>query len=226
MSELESKLTDKLTLKGNRAKLLHVRLWHHTYYTSSYLIDEVTGELYACEGDELIAIKEQGYLRKEMAEEKFLEIQTGGRILDPVKRISQHHEEMSIKELPKIPTALEPDALGVQSGESPKGQSLRELSEQNKETVDEATKMLMEQQRKAHQQAILQWNLKRRERKQLEKDLLNYQVSTVWGGCPTDQEIEQARFHIISEHMKRLRGRTSLCQKVFRDYSCRNGNGG
>ena len=53
VSELEPKLTDRLTLKGNRAKLLHVPLWHHTYYTSPYLIEVVTGELYACQGDEL-----------------------------------------------------------------------------------------------------------------------------------------------------------------------------
>ena len=34
VSELEPQLTDKLTLKGNRAKFLHVPLWNHTYYTS------------------------------------------------------------------------------------------------------------------------------------------------------------------------------------------------
>ena len=62
VSELEPQLTNQLTLKGNRAKLLHVPLWHHTYYTSLYLIDDVTGELYACHQGELIAIKEQGYL--------------------------------------------------------------------------------------------------------------------------------------------------------------------
>ena len=39
VSELEPKLTNQITLKGNRAKLLHIPLWHHTYYTSSYLID-------------------------------------------------------------------------------------------------------------------------------------------------------------------------------------------
>ena len=69
VSELEPQLTNQLTLKGNRAKLLHVPLWHYTYYTSSYLIIDVTGELYACHQGELIAIKEQGYLQKEMAEE-------------------------------------------------------------------------------------------------------------------------------------------------------------
>ena len=65
INELEPQLTDQLTLKGNRAKLLHIPLWHHTYYTSSYLIDDVTGELYAHHQDELIAIKEEGYLQKE-----------------------------------------------------------------------------------------------------------------------------------------------------------------
>ena len=85
MSELEPQLTDRLTLKGNQAKLLHVPLWHHTYYTSLYLIDDVTGELYACQGDKLIAIKEQGYLQKEMAEEKYLESQMRRRAMELIK---------------------------------------------------------------------------------------------------------------------------------------------
>ena len=96
-----------------------------------------------------------------MAEETFLENKMGGQILDPVKEISQQHEKMSRKGLPKILVALKLDGLCVQSGEGPEGQSLRELSEQNKKTVDEATKMLMEQQREAHQQAVLQWSLKK-----------------------------------------------------------------
>ena len=106
VSELEPKLTNRLTLKGNLAKLLHVPLWNHTYYTSSYLIDDVTGELYACQGDELIAIKEQGYLQKDMSEEKFLENQMGQRVPDSVKATSQQNEETYRKELPKIPVTL------------------------------------------------------------------------------------------------------------------------
>ena len=78
VSELEPQRTNQLTLKGNRAKLLHIPLWHDTYYPSSYLIDDVTGELYACHQGELIAIKEQGYLQKEMAEEEYLNSQGKG----------------------------------------------------------------------------------------------------------------------------------------------------
>ena len=58
VSELEHQLADQLTLKGNRAKLLQVPLWNHTYYTSLYLIDDITRELYVCHQDELIALKE------------------------------------------------------------------------------------------------------------------------------------------------------------------------
>ena len=74
VSELEPQLTDKLTLKGNRAKLLHVTLWNHVYYTNLYMIDDMTEEIYARHQDEIIAIKEQCYLQKEMGEEKIWKV--------------------------------------------------------------------------------------------------------------------------------------------------------
>ena len=69
--------------------------------------------------------------------------------------------------------------------------------------------------KEAHQQAILQWNLKRRERKQLEKDLLKYQVSTVQGGHHTDQEIEQGRAYVTNEHMKMVREELPYAKQYF-----------
>ena len=103
VSELEPQLTNQLTLKGNRAKLLHIPLWHHTYYTSSYLIDDVTGELYACHQGELIARKEQGYLQKEMAEVEYLNSQgTGRAVYLEQEKNTQSRKELS-GELPKIP---------------------------------------------------------------------------------------------------------------------------
>ena len=75
--------------------------------------------------------------------------------------------------------------------------------------------MLLDQQKEAHQQAVLQWNLKRRERKQLEKDLLKYQVSTVQRGCPTDQEIEQARGYVTKEHMRVFREEFPYAKRYF-----------
>ena len=56
--------------------------------------------------------------------------------------------------------------VSSQHGEDSESQSLHQLSELNKSTVEEAMKLMMEQQKKAHQQSVLQWKLKRRERKQ------------------------------------------------------------
>ena len=65
--------------------------------------------------------------------------------------------------------------------------------------------MLQEYNDNAPRQAVVQWNLKRRERKQLERDLLQYQVGIVPGRSPTDEEVEQVRRNINDEHTKKLR---------------------
>ena len=98
VSELEPQLTNQLTLKGNRAKLLYVPIWSHTYYTSSYLIDDITGELYACHQGELIAIKEQGYLQKKMAEEEYLNSQgKGGMVHCKVIRVRYAYNHIQVR---------------------------------------------------------------------------------------------------------------------------------
>ena len=186
--ELEPQLTDKLTLKGNRAKLLHVPRWNPTYYTSMYLIDDVTGEIYACHQDEIITIKEQGYLQKEMAEEKYLEGQIQKRGAESNRQENQQKEALIAEKIPKVPLTVKRDHGDVKLKRDSEQWIHRELSEQNKKVIEEAMSMLHEQQGEAHQQAVMQWNAKRHERKQLERDLLKYQVSTVKEGFPTDQE--------------------------------------
>ena len=138
----------------------------------------------------------------------------GKRTTDPRNRINQQIKAKAAKETPKIPLAFKQDYKNINLDKDSEKRLRSKLSKQKRKIIDEATSMLQEQQREAHQQAVLQWNLKRRKRKQLEKDLLRYQVSTVQGGCPTDQEIEQARAYITSEH-KKVKGRASLCQTLF-----------
>ena len=196
VSELEPQLTDQLTRKGNKAKLLHIPLWHHTYYTSSYLIDDVTGELYACHQGELIAIKEQGYLQKEMAEEEYLSSRgKGGTVYLEQEKNVRNQKELS-RELLKVPQPPVSTDQYVSTGQDLGRASRDVLAQQNKNTIEEATSLLQEHQGDVHKQAVVQWNLKRRERKQLERDLLQYQVSGASGRSPTDQEVEQARMYI------------------------------
>ena len=108
-------------------------------------------------------------------------------------------------ENPKIPPLSPQDDENANLGRDSEKGLQSKLSEQNKKTIEEATNMLHEYQEEAHQQAVAQWNLKRRERKQLERDLLQYQVNTVHGRNPTDQEIDQARIYINNKHAMKLR---------------------
>ena len=168
VSELEPQLTNQLTLKGNRAKLLHVPLWNHMYYTSSYLIDDITGELYACHQGELIAIKEQGYLQKEMAEEEYLNSQRKGGMVHLERENNTQPEKIVLTETPKVPPTLKQIDESIVANQDPEKVLQDELAEQNKKMIAKATSMLLEYQDDAHKQAVVQWNLKRRERKQLE----------------------------------------------------------
>ena len=187
MSELEPQLTDQLTLKGNRAKLLHVPIWNHVYYTSLYLIDDITGELYACHQGELIAIKEQGYLQKDLAEEAYL----GGQVRKDTKQ-----KETFLSEIPKLPQPVKSD---VEKDANNRATLQDELAGQVQKFVPQ------EHPDDVHRQAVAQWNLKRRERKQLERNLLKYKVKEASRRNPTDQEIEKARMYLKEEHMKKLR---------------------
>ena len=215
VSELEPKLTDQLTLKGNRAKLLHIPLWHHTYYTSTYLIDDITGELYACQQGELIVIKEQGYLQKEMAEEEDLNSQRrGGAVYLEQERNTQTKKELS-RELPKIPQPFVLADKNIDSVQNPEKTFQDALAQHNRNIIEEATSLLQEHQEDAHKQAVIQWNLKGRERKQLEKDLLRYQVRGASGSSPTDQEVEQARMYINAEHTKKLKEELPYITRYF-----------
>ena len=81
-------------------------LWNHTHYTSRYLIDDITGEVYACHQDEIIAIKEQGYLQKEKAEEIYLEGQIRKSGVESKRQETQQKETLNAEKIPKVPLTV------------------------------------------------------------------------------------------------------------------------
>ena len=161
--------------------------------------------MYACHQGELIVIKEQGYLQKEMAEEEYLNSQgKGGAVYLEQEMNTQFRKELS-KESLKIPQSFALADKGIGISQDPEKNLQDVLAQQNRNTIEEATSMLHECQDDIHKQAVVQWNLKRRERKQLEQDLLQYQVRGASGRSLTDQVVEQARMYINVEHTKKLK---------------------
>ena len=68
---LDPERTDKLTLRGNRAKMIRIGMWASMYATSRFLIDDQTGEIYKVLGDDLALIREFGVLNEEEARKQF-----------------------------------------------------------------------------------------------------------------------------------------------------------
>ena len=119
------------------------------------------------------------------------------------------------KDSPKLPQTPTPEDEGGNINIEASESLQNEIKEQNRKIIEDSMSMLHDYQEEAHQLAVAQWNLKRRERKQLEKDLLQYQVSSVQGGYPTDQEIEQARVYLNNQHAKKLREELPYINRYF-----------
>ena len=154
-------------------------------------------------------------MQKEMAEETYLNSwERGGTLYLEQEKNMQTQKELS-GELPKIPQPLISTDENISTGQDT-GKAFQDaLEQQNKNTIDEATNMLQEHQDDVHRQAVVQWNLKRRERKQLERDLLQYQIGGTSGKNPTDQEVEQARKYINIEHTKKLKKELPYITRYF-----------
>ena len=108
-----------------------------------------------------------------MAEEEYLNNQGKGRTVYLEREGNTQSEKLALGENPKIlQKSMQPDE-NISVGQNPEKILQDELVEQNKKTIAKATSMLQEYHTDSHRQAIVQWNLKRKERKQLERDLLN-----------------------------------------------------
>ena len=149
--------------------------------------------------------KGTGYLQKEMAEEEYLNSQRKGGMVHSERENNTQPERIVLTEPPKVPPTLKQIDESITANQDPEKILQDELAEQNKKTIAKATSMLLEYQDDAHKQVVVQWNLKRRERKQLERDLLQYQVDVASGRGPTEQEVEQARVYINGAHTKKLK---------------------
>ena len=111
-----------------------------------------------------------------MAEVEYMNSQgTGGAVYLEQEKNMQSRKELS-GESPKIPQTFTLADKNIGISQDPEKTVQDVLAQQNRNTVEEATSMLQEHHDDVHKQAVVQWNLKRRERKQLEHDLLQYQV--------------------------------------------------
>ena len=62
INDLEPEETPQLTARGNRAKIVVIKLWRTKYQTERFMVDDLTGEIYAVKEKGIDVIKEQAFL--------------------------------------------------------------------------------------------------------------------------------------------------------------------
>ena len=67
INDLEPEETLQLTARGNRAKIVMIKLWGSKYQTERFMVDDLTGEIYAIKEMGIDVIKEQAYLDQKLA---------------------------------------------------------------------------------------------------------------------------------------------------------------
>ena len=67
INDLEPEETLQLTARGNRAKIVVIKLWRTKYQTERFMVDDLTGEIYAVKEKGIDVIKEQAFLDRKLA---------------------------------------------------------------------------------------------------------------------------------------------------------------
>ena len=67
INDLEPGETLQLTALGNRAKVVMIKLWRSKYQTERFMVDDLTGEIYAIKEKGIDVIKEQAFLDQKLS---------------------------------------------------------------------------------------------------------------------------------------------------------------
>ena len=184
INDLEPEETPQLTVRGNRAKVVIVKLWRSKYQTERFMVDDLTGEIYAVTEKGIDVIKEQAFLDRKLA------------------------WEAAMADFPEISAPLaekrEPlDKTGGSSKDGTPGASPFEDPEQEALRYQEF--------RETHQK----YQSTRRQRRELERELLFCELPGKEPGISTDQEIESERMMVLVQQKKILDQEIPLLKKCI-----------
>ena len=188
INDLEPEETLQLTARGNRAKIVMIKLWGSKYQTERFMVDDLTGEIYAIKEMGIDVIKEQAYLDRKLA--------CDAAAVDFPELFTPLAEK---KELPDkiggVDVSLEKDGMsGVPPSENLEQKALR--YQEFRETLQ-------------RYQSI------RKQRRKLEGELLFYKLPGKEPGITTDQEAERERIMALVQHKKILDQEMPLLKKCM-----------
>ena len=188
INDLEPEEILQLTARGNRAKIVVIELWGSKYQTEKFMVDDLTGEIYAIKELGIDVIKEQAYLDQKLAWDAaavdFPELFT------PLAEKKEPPDKIRGVGVPLVKDGMS----GVPPSENLEQEALRYQA--FKETLQ-------------RYQSI--WKQRRR----LEGELLFYKLPGKEPGITTDQEVERERMMVLVQHKKILDQEMPLLKKCM-----------
>ena len=176
INDLEPEETLQLTARGNRAKIVVIKLWGSKYQTERFMVDDLTGEIYAIKEMGIDVIKEQAYLDRKLAWD--------AAAVDFPELFTPLAEKEPPDKIGGVDVSQEKDGMsGVSPSENLEQKALR--YQEFRETLQ-------------RYQSI------RRQRRKLEGELLFFELPGKEPGITTDQEAERERIMALVQHKKIL----------------------
>ena len=197
LSSLDPERTNKLTLRGNRAKMIWIGMWASTYATSRFLIDDQTGEIYKILGDDLALIRELGVLNMEEARKQF-----------------QKSSPSSMRKTEED----KQDIIGPNTGAIPKTTHTSEgPEEQPKQEIGDTgnSPRRYEQEQEECRAALKDYQDCRTVRRNKELELIGRSAVVGKDQIPTKAEMDKVRMEIEKEYQACLRKESEALKKYY-----------
>ena len=197
LSSLDPERTDKLTLRGNRAKMIRIGMWASMYATSRFLIDDQTGEIYKVLGDDLALIREFGVLNEEEARKQF-----------------QKSSPSSIRKSEED----KQDLIGPSTGAIPKTTHTSEGPEEQPKQLVEDTEnppKRYEQEQEERRAALKDYQDYRTVRRNKELELIGRSAVAGKDQVPTKAEMDKVRMEIERKYQSCLRKENDALKRYY-----------
>ena len=194
VNQLEPIELNSLTPRGNHAKMVKILMLQPKYRAEYYVVDDITGEMYARTTEGLVAIKEQVYLDQAIALEataaEFPEVPSASASPLGISKLST---DQSRKEETPDQNEKKEETQKKQQELTSKGalnQAVSAGTPVNSNYLQEKEQALL-----LHKRATQEYLAMRSQRKKLEGEMMIYKIPGKEPGVTMDQEIARERFY-------------------------------
>ena len=214
LNQLEPIELENLTLWGNCAKMIKILTLQPKYRAEYYIVDDITGKMYAHTAEGLVAIKEQAYLDQNVALEatvvEFPEVTSAST--SPPSTLKLSTDQIRKEEAPN-PSKKNEELQQKKIELTPKEASNQAVPTES--PIDSNYFQRKEEALLLHKKATHEYLAMRTQHKKLEGEMMVYEIPGKEPGITMDQAIARERFYAERACKRALDKEMPFFQKIY-----------